>query len=100
MLMAGLGSPARLGGATGSFETSVSYGRLPIGDLNQKTYMLETKLNDGMWARFWVDEQGEILLVDTSVGLSMRSDLIDRSDYGRPGGMRGQPGSMGHRWNQ
>jgi hypothetical protein len=105
MLMTGLGVQGKPGSPGGSdssaapFEMNVSYGRLPIGDLNQKTYIVESKLNDAMWAKIWVDEQGEVLLVDTSIGLSMRSDLIDGTSYERLGGMRGRSGSMSHRWN-
>ncbi len=93
------GSPGGTDSSAAPFEMKVSYGRLPIGELNQKTYIVESKLNDGMWAKIWVDEQGEILLVDTSIGLSMRSDLIDGTSYEHLGGMRGRSGSMSHRWN-
>jgi hypothetical protein len=105
MLVTGLGMQGKPGGSGGPggsaapLQMNVSYGRLPVGELNQKTYIVESKLNDAIWAKIWVDEQGEILMVDTSIGLSMRSDLIDGTSYVHPGGMRSRSGSTHQRWN-
>jgi hypothetical protein len=57
--------------------TAVYYGHLPIGELTQRAYLIESKLNEGMWARIWIDESGQVLLVETSMGLTMRSASID-----------------------
>ena len=41
----------------------------------QSAYLVEANLDKSlnMWAKLWVDEQGGILLVDTSLGLTLRS---------------------------
>jgi len=57
--------------------TEVYYGRVPIGDLPQVAYLIESKLNEAIWAKVWVDESGEVLLVETSMGFTMRSAAID-----------------------
>jgi hypothetical protein len=57
--------------------TQVYRGRLPDGGLTQRAYLVDTKLDDTMWARLWIDESGQVLLVETSAGLSMRADVLD-----------------------
>jgi hypothetical protein len=60
--------------------TTAYHGHLPIGELTQRAYLIESKLNEGMWARIWIDESGQVLLVETSMGLTMRSVSIDDLD--------------------
>jgi hypothetical protein len=57
--------------------TTAYYGHVPIGEPTQQGYVIESKLNEGMWVKIWVDESGQVLLVETSMGLSMRSAPID-----------------------
>ena len=57
--------------------THVYLGQLPDGELNQRAYLVDTKLDETMWARLWIDERGQVLLVETSAGLSMRADVLD-----------------------
>jgi hypothetical protein len=41
-------------------------------------YIVETKLNEAIWAKLWVDEAGQILQVDTSAGWHLRAEMIDQ----------------------
>ncbi len=96
-LLTGLGAagghadgPAK-GPASPPVRTTGCYGKLPIAEFNQRGYRIESRLSDTMWARIWVDEQGDVLLVDTSAGLSMRSELIDGLNTALPIRTRRQP---------
>jgi hypothetical protein len=97
----GLGSLGFLGGGMpGSLSASSSSGqtatgpvtttrfdRLEIaGDL-QRVYLIDSKIDDQMWTKMWVDDSGQVLKVTTSLGLEMLSaGLTDGTDYqpGRP----------------
>jgi hypothetical protein len=95
--LTGLGAPAGRADAAGKgpanfpVRTTGCYGNLPIAEFKQKGYRIESKLNDSMWARIWVDEDGDVLLVDTSAGLSMRSELIDGLNTALPIRARHKP---------
>jgi hypothetical protein len=53
--------------------------RLNIGGVSQHTFLVDCRAeeNPAYWAKIWLDDQGNILLVETSVGLIMRSVTID-----------------------
>jgi hypothetical protein len=57
--------------------TQIYRDSMSVGGLTQPAFLIESKINEGIWGKIWVDESGEILLVETSMGLTMRSDLID-----------------------
>jgi hypothetical protein len=74
------GEPNSAARARSQLTTTVYYGYLPIGELAQRAYLIESKLNEGMWAKIWIDESGQVLLVETSMGLTMRSASITDLD--------------------
>ena len=51
-----------------------------FGEISQRAYLVELRSPDSMWAKIWVADSGEILQVDTSLGVTMTSDLIDSTD--------------------
>jgi hypothetical protein len=59
--------------------TTTSRTRLTIGDGTVAAYRIESKLDDMMWARVWVDEAGDILLVETSIGLRMEDYYLEKA---------------------
>ena len=99
--MPGLGSFGFLGGGmSGSFAASSGSGqaaarpvtvtyfdRLEIAGDSQRVYLIDSKIDDQMWTKMWVDDSGQVLKVTTSLGLEMLSaGLADGTDYqtGRP----------------
>ncbi len=60
-------------------STHAYHGRLTIAGLSQQAYLIESKLDrDGaIWSKIWVDDQGTILRVETSMGLRMECTSID-----------------------
>jgi hypothetical protein len=74
------GEPNAAARTRSQLTTTAYHGHLPIGELTQRAYLIESKLNEGMWARIWIDESGQVLLVETSIGLTMRSASIDDLD--------------------
>jgi hypothetical protein len=52
---------------------------LSIGGINQHTYLIEcrSESNPSYWAKIWLDDQGTILIIDTSIGMTMRATAID-----------------------
>src|SRR5882724_4644005 len=94
--MPGLGNIGFLGGGMpGSLAASSGGGpavtrpatityfdRLEIAGDSQRVYLIDTKLDDQMWTKMWVDDSGQVLKVTTSLGLEMLSDgLTDGTDY-------------------
>jgi len=94
--MPGLGNIGFLGGGMpGSLAASSGGGpavtrpatityfdRLEIAGDSQRVYLIDTKLDDQMWTKMWVDDSGQVLKVTTSLGLEMLSDgLTDGADY-------------------
>jgi hypothetical protein len=57
--------------------TQIYHDSLVVGGLKQPTFVIESKLNQALWAKIWVSEAGSVLQVDTSMGLTMRSVSID-----------------------
>jgi hypothetical protein len=83
--LASFGAPGGSGasgasvGSRGVPVTTMSLGRLTIGDGAIVAYRIESKLDATMWARVWVDEAGDILRVETSIGLRMEDYHLDKS---------------------
>jgi hypothetical protein len=94
--MPGLGSAGFLGGGIpGLSETSSGNGQmatrpvtityfdtLQIAGDSERVYLIDSKIDDQMWTKMWVDDSGQVLKVNTSLGLEMLSDgLTDGTDY-------------------
>ena len=58
----------------------VTEDRFVFGEVTQRAHLVDLRSGDSMWAKIWVSDSGEVLLVDTSMGVTMRSDLIDGED--------------------
>jgi hypothetical protein len=99
--MSGLGNLGFLGnGMPGSPPASAGSGQAParpvtityfdyleIAGDSQRVYLIDSKIDDQMWTKMWVDDSGQVLKVTTSLGLEMLSaGLTDGTDYqtGRP----------------
>jgi hypothetical protein len=55
--------------------------RLEIAGDSQRVYLIDTKVDDQMWMKMWIDDSGQVLKVTTSLGLEMLSDgLTDGTD--------------------
>jgi hypothetical protein len=93
--MPGLGNMGFLGGGmSGSLAASSGNGRagtrpvtityldrLEIAGDSQRVYLIDTKVDDQMWMKMWIDDSGQVLKVTTSLGLEMLSDgLTDGTD--------------------
>lgn len=82
--IAGLALPMNVAGKTGD-PTSLQpvihayEDHLTIGGINQHTYLIEcrSEANPAYWAKIWVDDQGTILIIDTSIGMMLRAQAID-----------------------
>ena len=45
-------------------------------------YLIDTKVDEQMWTKMWVDDSGQVLKVTTSLGIEMLSaGLTDETDY-------------------
>jgi hypothetical protein len=73
-LPSGLGASSD-GGAHAQPVTTTSLDRLEIAGKLQRVYLVDSKIDDQMWTKIWVDESGQVLKVVTSMGLEMRSDV-------------------------
>jgi hypothetical protein len=84
----GGGMPSSLASASGRDEamarpvTVTSFDRLEIaGDL-QRVYLIDSKIDDQVWTKMWVDDSGQVLKVTTSLGIEMLSaGLAEGTDY-------------------
>ena len=52
---------------------------MKIGGADQRVYLVDTRMDQGLgvWVKAWIDEQGNILKVDSSIGMSLLSAAID-----------------------
>ena len=72
--MPGLAGTLGVGSSSGSIPTLATttvLGSLKIGNASVRTYVVESKVNDNLWAKIWISERGEVLQVSTSMGLTM-----------------------------
>ena len=84
----GVGIPDSLAASSGDGQagtrpvTITYFDRLEIAGDSQRVYLIDTKVDDQMWMKMWVDDSGQVLKVTTSLGLEMLSDgLTDGTDY-------------------
>jgi hypothetical protein len=74
----GLANFAFLGGATTpghlNGTTRTYYDWLWERDTRQRAYLIDSRLDNDLWAKLWVSELGEVLRVETSMGLTMKPD--------------------------
>jgi hypothetical protein len=75
----GYGAAGSSGNSRGLPFTTTSFDRLTIGSGTVPAYLIESRLDGGMWAKMWVDEAGDILLVDTSIGLRMEDYHLQKT---------------------
>ncbi len=66
-----------------SLVTRTQLDQLQVGESKLRTYRVETRLNENLWAKMWVSQLGEVLRVDTSVGLTMLADSLSGEDKPR-----------------
>jgi hypothetical protein len=83
--LANLGFPGPAGFGPGGDGFSrpnirVTEDRFSYGGISQRAYLVDIRSPDSMWAKIWVADSGEMLRVDTSMGVTMVSDLIDNID--------------------
>lgn len=70
------------GGETPNWTSNVvvqcSYDYLKVGPREQRMYLVEVRSDPalGVWAKLWIDEQGNLLVIEDSLGVSLRSRLI------------------------
>lgn len=52
---------------------------IEIGGTRQHAYLVECKSdqNPGLWAKAWIDDEGNVLKVETSLGLTLKSGAMD-----------------------
>jgi hypothetical protein len=94
--MPGMGSLGFLGGGMPGSSSSSSgtgpgtprpvtityFDHLEIAGDSQRVYLIDSRIDDQMWTKMWVDDSGQILKVTTSLGLEMLSaGLSDGTDY-------------------
>lgn len=80
--LGGGGLPSTFGTGTGAGDAAASTqpstvvyrDYLRISGTKIRSYLIESKYGDAMWVKMWVDEQGAVLKVDTSIGLRMLDD--------------------------
>ena len=65
----------RPGNPSSPLTVHTYFDSLPTAQGPRRAYLMEITMENSLnvWAKVWVDEKGGILLVDTSMGLSMRS---------------------------
>lgn len=80
LLGGGLSGSRRTGGGllAGDFRprTTTSLAEFNYGGIVQRAYLLESKLDDRLSVKMWVDMSGAILRVETPVGLEMMAHTI------------------------
>ncbi len=95
----GSGMPASLaassaGGPAAARPVTRTYlDRLEIAGDSQRVYLIDSRIDDQMWTKMWVDDSGQVLKVTTSLGVEMLSaGLADGTDY--------QPGRLMRRYRR
>jgi hypothetical protein len=68
------GGPADLGPVIQAYDD-----RITVGGISQHTYLIDCRAqaNPTYWMKCWIDDQGTILVLETSVGVTMRASSID-----------------------
>ena len=74
------GTPGQDGHATNLQPAIRAYDdHLTLGGISQHAYLVDcrSELNPAYWIKIWIDDQGSVLVIETSVGIAMRSTSID-----------------------
>jgi hypothetical protein len=62
----------------GQGQTAKTYlSRLKIGEDTQQVYVIESRFAETMWAKIWVNLSGQVLLVETSLGITMKAGVTE-----------------------
>ncbi len=69
--------PRTTAGSSAPGHTKAYFGRFSVAGTMQRAYLIETRLNEALWAKFWVDEGGQVLQAETSAGVVLRSDILE-----------------------
>jgi hypothetical protein len=78
--LAGLANFGFLGGGMAltpgrmNTTTRICHDLLPIGDIRLPTYLIDSRLDENLWAKLWISEVGEVMKVETSMGLTMKRE--------------------------
>lgn len=56
--------------------TTVRMSHMDIAGEKEEAYLVESRLDETMWAKIWVSKQGEVLKVETSFHLDMKADTL------------------------
>jgi hypothetical protein len=78
--MMGGGSPVKAVQAMATrIKTQAYYDSISIGGNEQRAYLVTVQMDQGLGvsAKTWIDEQGNILRVETSLGITLISSLIN-----------------------
>ena len=73
-------SPAGVEQNLPHLTTKTYFDQLDIAGGKIRAYLIESKLNDALWAKIWVDESGQILKVVTPVGFTMLAEVLGPED--------------------
>ena len=57
--------------------TVTYFDKLEIAGDSQRVYLIDSKIDDQMWTKMWVDDSGQVLKVTTSLGLGRTDQRTD-----------------------
>jgi hypothetical protein len=60
--------------------TTTYLDRIEIAGNSERVFLIESKIDDQLWMKMWVDDSGEVQRVVTSLGLEMRSAVFGEAD--------------------
>jgi hypothetical protein len=64
--------------------TTAYLDRIEIAGNSQRVFLIESKIDDQLWMKMWVDDSGEVQRVVTSLGLEMQSGAFGMADESSP----------------
>lgn len=53
---------------------------MPVGDARLKAYLIDYRVDESLWAKLWVSLRGELVRVETSLGLTMQQEAMVASE--------------------
>jgi hypothetical protein len=60
--------------------TTAYLDRIEIAGDSHRVFLIDSKIDDQLWIKIWVDDSGEVLKVVTSLGLEMQSAAFSMAD--------------------
>ncbi len=57
-------------------KTRIYLTDLHVGEAKMQAYLIDSRFDDTLWSKLWVSQRGEILKVDTSVGVTMVQNMF------------------------